>query len=48
MNNPRIYCCLMAVFAFSFLLLTIEFLLHFRRSHLATAEAEPDTSKAGF
>ena len=39
---------MMAVFAFSFLLLTIEFLLHFRRSHLATAEAEPDTSKAGF
>jgi len=39
---------MMAVFAFSFLLLTIEFLLRFRRSHLAAAEAEPDTSKAGF
>ena len=39
---------MMAVFALSFLLLTIEFLLRFRRSHLSAAEAEPDTSKAGF
>ena len=39
---------MMAVFALSFLLLTIEFLLRFRRSHLAAAEAELETSKAGF